>query len=143
MAHPCPTTPENIHTLCVGAMQKVSKINSAISEKRLIKAVMEYLEQLLNGIDFTISYMEKDAPELTEQEQWEKDLENLSIREKRIRIAYETGVDSLEEYKENKARLKREREELENKKKQVLSRLLLHQTRKNSSLIKSKPSLIS
>ena len=50
-----------------------------------------------------------------EEDQLEKDWENLSVREKRIRTAYETGVDSLEEYKENKARLKKEREELEAK----------------------------
>ena len=92
------------------------KGSSSISENRLIKAVIEYLEQILDGMDFSISYVEKDTPELTEQEQWEKDLENLSVREKRIRTAYETGVDSLEEYKENKERLKKEREELEAKK---------------------------
>ena len=35
-------------------------------------------------------------------------------------MAYETGVDTLEEYKENKARLKQEREELERKKEQFI-----------------------
>lgn len=96
------------------------KVNSSISENRLIKAVLEYLEGLLNGMDFTVSYVEKDAPEITEHEQWEKDFQNLAVREQRIKIAYETGVDTLEEYKENKARLKQEREELERKKEQFI-----------------------
>lgn len=89
--------------------------NSSISEGKLIEAVLAYLEKILNGMDFTVSYIEKENPQFTEEDQLEKDWENLSIREKRIRTAYETGVDSLEEYKENKERLKKEREELEAK----------------------------
>ena len=89
------------------------KGNSSISESKLVDAVLAYLEKILNGMDFTVSYIEKEDPQFTEEDQLKKDLENLSIREKRIRTAYETGVDSLEEYKENKARLKKEREELE------------------------------
>lgn len=92
------------------------KGNSSISEEKLIAAVLTYLEKILNGMDFTVSYIEKEDPQFTEEDQLEKDWENLSVREKRIRTAYETGVDSLEEYKENKARLKKEREELEAKK---------------------------
>ena len=42
-----------------------------------------------------------------------KELEKLNTREQRIRIAYENGVDTLEEYRENRARLKKVREELE------------------------------
>lgn len=91
------------------------KGNSSISEEKLIAAVLTYLEKILNGMDFTVSYIEKEDPQFTEEDQLEKDWENLSVREKRIRTAYETGVDSLEEYKENKARLKKEREELEAK----------------------------
>ena len=83
------------------------KGNSSISEEKLIAAVLTYLEKILNGMDFTVSYIEKEDPQFTEEDQLEKDWENLSVREKRIRTAYETGVDSLEEYKENKARLKK------------------------------------
>lgn len=89
------------------------KGTSSISENRLIKGVMEYLEKLLNGQNFSLSYIEKEAPQISPQKQCEKELENLSVREQRIRIAYETGIDTLEEYKENKERLQKERQKLE------------------------------
>ena len=89
------------------------KGSSAIGEKRLIRSVEEYLNKLLKGQDFTLSYIERDAPEITAQGQCKKELESLAIREKRIKMAYETGVDTLEEYKENKERLLQERERLE------------------------------
>lgn len=89
------------------------KGTSAISESRLISGIEEYLNKLLNGQDFTLSYIERNAPELTAQDQCKKELDSLAIREKRIKMAYETGVDTLEEYKENKERLLQERERLE------------------------------
>lgn len=88
------------------------KVNSSISEKKLIQGVLDYLDLLLDGEDFTLSYIEKDAPTMTEQDQYEQELKHLEVREQRIKMAYETGVDSLEEYKENKARLLKERENL-------------------------------
>lgn len=84
--------------------------SSAIGEPRLVRAVLEYLEKLLDGEEFTLTYIEKGKPEFTEQEQYEQELKNLEVREQRIKLAYESGVDTLEEYKENKSRLLSERE---------------------------------
>ena len=99
--------------VCYRYAKGFHKGSSAIGEKRLIRSVEEYLNKLLNGQDFTLSYIERSAPELTAQDQCKKELDNLAIREKRIKMAYETGVDTLEEYKENKERLLLERERLE------------------------------
>ena len=98
--------------VCYRYAKGFHKGSSAIAEKRLIRSVSEYLNKLLNGQDFTLSYIEHTAPELTALEQCQKELDNLSIREQRIKMAYETGVDTLEEYKENKTRLSLERERL-------------------------------
>lgn len=99
--------------VCYRYAKGFHKGSSAIGEKRLIRSVEEYLNKLLNGQDFTLSYIERNAPELTAQDQCKKELDSLAIREKRIKMAYETGVDTLEEYKENKERLLQERERLE------------------------------
>ena len=98
--------------VCYRYAKGFHKGSSAIAEKRLIRSVSEYLNKLLNGQDFTLSYIEHATPELTAMEQCQKELDNLSIREQRIKMAYETGVDTLEEYKENKTRLSLERERL-------------------------------
>lgn len=86
------------------------KGTSAINEKKIVHFVLEYLEKLLDGAAFTLSYIEKDTPDTTELDTCESELQKLAAREQRIKMAYETGVDTLEEYKENKARLKKERD---------------------------------
>lgn len=85
--------------------------SSSISEKILISSVMEYFEKLLNGGDFSFSYrspVEKEPDDSI----YQKELDKLTVREKRIKDAYEAGIDTLEEYKENKQRLLAERERI-------------------------------
>ena len=61
--------------------------------------------------------MNSHPPQSTEKKEKQnsltKEFEKLKTREQRIRLAFEKGIDTLEEYGENKARLKRAREELE------------------------------
>lgn len=91
------------------------KGNSGISEKNLINGILEYFEKLLNGAEFTFTLLPQhsDAPQDNEAEYYQLELEKLSVREQRIKYAYETGVDTLEEYKENKSRLLEERHRLQ------------------------------
>lgn len=86
--------------------------SSYISEKLLISGTLEYFEKLLSGHDFDFSYRAPAAAELDEADFYRRDLEKLDFREQRIREAYESGIDTLEEYKENKKRLQTERERL-------------------------------
>lgn len=88
----------------------------SISEKKIIDAIYEYFEKLLDGMNFEYTYRPPQSAETKEkQDSLTKELEKLKTREQRIRLAYEKGIDTLEEYGENKARLKRAREELEEK----------------------------
>lgn len=88
----------------------------SISEKKIINAVYEYFEKLLDGMNFEYTYHPPQSTEKKEkQDSLTKELEKLKTREQRIRLAYEKGIDTLEEYGENKARLKQAREELEAK----------------------------
>lgn len=88
--------------------------SSGISEKELIEGILQYFEQLLEGADFAFSYLPSpEEPEDGEETYYKIELEKLSLREQRIKYAYESGVDTLEEYKENKNRLLAERKRLE------------------------------
>ena len=90
------------------------KTSVALSVKKAEEAVIEYFDQVLAGADFT--YVRKEHPAADETaaiEQLQKELSKLSARENRIRDAYESGIDSLEEYKANKERLISNRLQLE------------------------------
>ena len=91
------------------------KESSSISVKKLEAAVFQYFDQILEGTDFTYVYKGSMADDTKDEiETLQKELARLASREKRIRDAYEDGIDTLEEYKENKERLKKQRTELEN-----------------------------
>lgn len=86
--------------------------SSSISEKILIAGVMEYFEKLLNGADFSFSYRSPAKKEVDDSIIYQKELDKLTARERRMKDAYEAGIDTLEEYKENKLRLQAERNRL-------------------------------
>ena len=81
------------------------KTSVALSVKKAEKAVTDYFDQILDGAEFT--YIRKTQPtdDTLEIERLQKELSKLSSREKRIREAYESGIDTMEEYKANKERL--------------------------------------
>lgn len=89
--------------------------SSAISEKKAISGVYEYFEKLLNGMDFEYEYRVPESSDLTAQRSsLQSELEKLDSREARIRLAFENGVDTLEEYKENKERIRNIRASIQN-----------------------------
>lgn len=84
--------------------------SSSISEKKAISWVYEYFEKLLGGMDFEYKYRIPESADLASQRaSLMNELEKLASREARIRLAFENGVDSLEEYRENKERIHRTR----------------------------------
>ena len=90
------------------------KTSVALSVKKAEEAVIEYFDLVLAGADFTYVRKEQPAADKTAAiEQLQKKLSKLSARESRIRDAYESGIDSLEEYKANKERLISNRLQLE------------------------------
>lgn len=90
------------------------KESSSISEKKVVAAVYEYFENILNGQEFTYSYRPVETDEKTNQRaELLNKLDRLKINEQRIKLAYENEIDTLEEYAENKKRLKAMRKSLE------------------------------
>ena len=92
------------------------KTSVALSVKKAEEAVITYFDQVLAGADFT--YVRKEQPADKDNtaaiEQLQRELAKLSTRESRIHDAYESGIDTLEEYKANKDRLISNRLQLEN-----------------------------
>lgn len=82
----------------------------SITESKLTEAVCTYLENLLQGQDFTFAYYPPKTEHSLELEQLNQELKHLDTREQRIRMAFENGVDTLEEYKVSKERLQKDRE---------------------------------
>lgn len=99
---------------CYKYSKGMHKESSAISEEKAISGVYEYFEKLLAGMDFEYEYR---TPESTDQAGkrfcLQSELEKLDSRESRIRLAFENGVDTLEEYKENKERLRKIRDAIQ------------------------------
>ena len=109
-----------------------------VSESKIKPAILDGLKMALDGgdISFSINRVNSDNREATEYTMLESKLKNLSVKEMRIKEAYQDGIDTLEEYKENKLLLQRERDNLtellqkhkpkdnhDENKKQVLTRI--------------------
>lgn len=81
------------------------KTSVALSVKKAEEAVTDYFDQILDGAEFTYNRKTQPTDDTLEIERLQKELDKLSSREKRIREAYESGIDTMEEYKANKERL--------------------------------------
>lgn len=88
------------------------KVSTALSVKKAEEAVINYFEQILDGAEFTYVCKRKATDHSQQIEQLQKEIDRLTMREARIRDAYENGIDTLEEYKANKERLVSDRLEL-------------------------------
>lgn len=87
----------------------------SISEKKVIAALEEYFEKLLSGMDFEYSYHSAETgAKISERKSLEAELDRIATREERIRLAFENEVDTLEEYKQNKERLRKVRDDILN-----------------------------
>ena len=74
--------------------------------------MISYFDQILDGAEFTYVCKKKKTDHSLQIEQLQKEISKLTMRESRIKEAYEAGVDTLEEYKNNKDRLVSDRLEL-------------------------------
>lgn len=84
-----------------------------ISVRLAEKAIIESLEQVLANKEINYEYIRRaDDAANGEEIAIQEALSRLETKERRIREAYENEVDTLEEYRENKLRLRTERERL-------------------------------
>lgn len=88
------------------------KSSTALSVRKAEEAVINYFEQILDGAEFTYVCKRKTTDNSLQIEHLQGEIDKLSMREARIRDAYEAGIDTLEEYRSNKERLSSDRLEL-------------------------------
>ncbi|MBT9778810.1 recombinase family protein [Clostridium sp. MCC353] len=85
----------------------------SISVSRAEAAIMASLRSVLETGELEFEYEEKKDPEtLDRQALLSEALARIDIKEERIKDAYENGIDTLEEYKNNKLRLRAERDRI-------------------------------
>lgn len=87
-----------------------TSISAAKLEPAVLVAIHEAVSESVINFEVMQSFDDSDAQEL---EALKMQLSRMGEKERRIKDAYRDGIDTLSEYKENKALLLREREELE------------------------------
>jgi len=100
---------------CNGYLKGLCKQSAHIKISELENAVLEELQKTYSGqIELTIVPKTNDTDITNELELLEDKLSKIPDKEERIQIAYEDGIDTIDEYKANKERLQNERETLKN-----------------------------
>ena len=85
----------------------------SVSVKKVEIAVLKSMEEILETGSVTYEYEPVQDPiSIREEDLIQDALARLDVKERRIRDAYENEIDTLEEYRQNKARLQQERDEL-------------------------------
>ena len=98
---------------CISYGKGKCRVSHYISVNNLEKVILETLESSIQGGE--IEYREELPAAQEENEELsflQLSLEKLEDKEKRIRAAYQNGIDSLEEYRQNKNMIAAERERL-------------------------------
>lgn len=97
--------------------------SACISAKRAEAAVFEYFDRILDGEEFVYTYKGPAAADVPneEAENLRQEIQRTILREDRVRAAYENGIDTIEEYKENRLRLQKQRESLEKELEELLA----------------------
>lgn len=103
-----------INFQCYRYLKGKCSSNHRISEKKLVPLILNALQE-----DMGKSYTEYEYAPATslssDTHLYEEQMQKLELKKKRIKEAYLDGVDTLEEYKENKKLLEKERAVLEEK----------------------------
>lgn len=98
---------------CWKYLKGVHKESCSISERRIEQAVLASLQSILHSNTLLFQRIPAMSDQQKDQEKLLSDaLIRIQKKEIRIHDAYETGIDSLEEYKEKKDRIRQEKEEI-------------------------------
>lgn len=106
---------------CLGYRKGLHNESQFISERKLTAAVLTSLHNMLTStgrLDFKLIHASTADANL-ERKIYENELAGLSAKEKRVKDAYVNGIDTLEEYKNNRAIISSRRIELQTKLKEL------------------------
>lgn len=101
--------------VCYGVSKGKCAARNSISSLVLEPAVLAALQDVFQTKEVVYTQIRPETlPEIIdERELFSEQLRQLGQKEKRIKEAYQNGIDTLEEYRENKECLKLERKQLE------------------------------
>lgn len=109
---------------CYGYAKGKCLTSHSISARKLEKGILDILYRDMNVSDLNdlaFETIETNSIESDEIYYIQARLKELDTKEKRIKEAYREGIDTLEEYKENKMILQKERTSLEETRRSLLS----------------------
>lgn len=96
-------------------------LSCSISQLKVESSVLNTLERILATGNIDFKYYSSNVASDSKLPFLQKELDNLNKKERRIKIAYMDGIDSLEEYKENKKLIETERDQITEKMKALTS----------------------
>ena len=100
---------------CTGYTHGRCNISHSIKVKYVENAILEQIKNDFENKPINIEISSTAFSNDSEINILTTQLEQIELKEKRIKIAYENGVDTIEEYKENKERLQLEKQKLSEK----------------------------
>lgn len=111
------TLPDTYSFQCYGYLKGKCSLDSYVRVEDIGLAVIKALEKALEGrtVSYTIKRGGNKKSEIGDLKALQKNLDKISRKEERAREAYMDGIDTKEEYRNNKMRLQQERNELETK----------------------------
>ena len=103
-----------INFQCYGYLKGKCSISHQVSEKKIVPIVLSMLKEdsLKKEVPFEILTDTKSSDEISIIKM---QLDKIELKELRIKEAYRNGIDTLDEYRENKNILSRERSSLQDK----------------------------
>lgn len=100
--------------VCYGYSKGKCLVSHSVNSKRLEENVLKSLKEVLDTKELSFRLVKPQVEKKVDRESLLRDmLSKIDGKERRIREAYRDGIDTLEEYKENKKILSQERCELE------------------------------
>lgn len=103
----------NVSFQCTGYNHGACSVSHMITESKLKPVIEETLEKVLSGGDVVYTaHVSAPKEDLNQIEGIQKKLSALDQKEMRIKQAYMDGIDTIEEYRQNKEILSRERDSL-------------------------------
>ena len=99
------------------------KGSNSITVAKAERTVYHYFDDILAGADFSFAVRDRKQEQEDDEtiQRLQQALAHLSVRESRVKMAFENGIDTLEEYGANKKRLAEERQSLQEELDRVLT----------------------
>lgn len=99
---------------CYGYLKGKCTVSHQISEIKLVPLVMEGLSKVVSNEEVNFNIIDHSPADVkSDRRILEQRLNEINKKEDRIKQAYRDGIDTIEEYKENKRILQKEREDVQ------------------------------